>query len=93
MPTRLPGPSARSDGYAANSSCSLVPSRRACSSSHTGIRVLTMQASPPHTSGRESIPGNALTQLLDYPFQNLCVLARRKRGQQLFEIAQIRHVS
>ena len=38
-------------------------------------------------------PRKRLTQLLDHPFQNLCLLARRKRGQQLFEIAQIRHVS
>jgi hypothetical protein len=33
--------------------------RRACSRSQTGIRVRTIQGSPPQTSGRESIPGKS----------------------------------
>jgi len=37
----------------------VAPSLRACSKTHTGIRVRIMQGSPPQTSGREAIPGNA----------------------------------
>ena len=51
--------SARREGYASNNSCSVAPSRRACSRSQTGMRVRTMQGSPPQTSGWESIPGKS----------------------------------
>ena len=49
---------ARSVGYAHNRSASLLPSWRARSRSQTGIRVRAMQASPPHTPGVLSMPGN-----------------------------------
>src|SRR5690242_11765130 len=49
--------SALSDGYAFSKSPSLVDKRRACSRSHTGIRVRTIRASPPLMSGWDSMPG------------------------------------
>ena len=51
--------SARSVGYDRNSSSSLAPKRRACSSTQTGIRVRTMHGSPPDTPGVDSMLGNA----------------------------------
>ena len=51
--------SARREGYARRISDSMLPSLRACTSTHTGILVRSRHGSPPHTPGVRSIPGDA----------------------------------
>jgi hypothetical protein len=50
--------------------------RRACLSTQTGIRVRTMQGSPPETPGRESIPGKSSSRSCKTRF-NKCAFSPR----------------